>query len=220
MSAREEVGAGHRPSRPGRLAYSLMGAALAAAAVVGVLGGASDHWRLVPLVMIAGFTIASDRMGVDVGRTVVSGSFLGIVLAAVLLGSGPAALIGAVTIVVGWSRMREAPHWFWSNLANFIWFPLIAGLFFTVATHGLHVTPRQLGFYLLVFATFLLAFALNILLAFGYRCYVERSSLSEQIREIMGPLMAAELFSSLLTLAAVYVAIRVGTAGLALFGLV
>src|ERR1019366_7367277 len=192
-------------------AWVLMTAGPPVAAGVAVLAGGSDHWRLLPFVMIAVFTLVSDRMGVDLGRTILSGSFLGIVLAAVLLGSGPAVLIGALTIVVGW---------FWSNLTNFTWFPLLAGLFFTFMSGALHVNPRQLGFYLLVFATFLVALMINILTAFGYYCYVERKPLRRQLLALFAPLMAAELFSSLLSLAAVSLALRVGTAGLALFGLV
>ncbi|MGB9185316.1 MAG: EAL domain-containing protein [Solirubrobacteraceae bacterium] len=220
MPAREQAGTGQLPARPGRLAWILLTAGPAVAAGVAVLTGSSDHWRLVPFVIIAIFTVSSDLMGVDVAKVTVSGSFLGIVLAAVLLGSGPAAVIGALTIVVGWVRLREAPHWFWGNLTNFTWFPLLAGLFFTLMSRRLDVNSRQLGFYLLVFATFLLALTINVLITFGYRCYVERSSFFKRLHEVMGPLMAAELFSSLLTLAAVYVAFRVGTAGLALFGLV
>jgi diguanylate cyclase len=197
-----------------------MTAGPAVAAGVAMLAGGSDHWRLLPFVMIAVFTLVSDRMGVDLGRTILSGSFLGIVLAAVLLGSGPAVLIGALTIVVGWLWVREAPHWFWSNLTNFTWFPLLAGMFFTFMSGTLHVNPHQLGFYLLVFATFLVALTINILIAFGYYSYVERKPLRRRLLDLFAPLMAAELFSSLLSLAAVYLALRVGTAGLALFGLV
>src|SRR5579862_5233887 len=72
--------------------------ALALAGAVGVATVGSDHWRLWPLVVIAVFTVVSDLTSVETGSTKlkISGSFLGIVLAAVLLGGGPAALVGVL----------------------------------------------------------------------------------------------------------------------------
>ena len=76
-----------------------------AAAGIALLAGGSDHWRLLPFLMIPPLHRGqrSDGGGRRAG-SIISGSFLGIILAAVVLGSGPAALIGALTIVVGWLR--------------------------------------------------------------------------------------------------------------------
>jgi diguanylate cyclase (GGDEF)-like protein len=138
----------------------------------------------------------------------------------VVLGGGPAAAIGTLAIAVGWLRSREELHYLLNNFANYALFPLVAGVFFHLVTRAIAVGPSALGYYLVVFATFVGALALNFLASGGYQCYLERSSLREKTGEALVPLLSAELFSALLTLAAVYLTHRLGAAGFALFGLV
>jgi diguanylate cyclase (GGDEF)-like protein len=180
-----------------------------------------DQWHIVPLTTIAVVTIASELSPVNVfARLSVSGSFLGIVLASVLLGGGPGALLGVMVAVVGWSRSRERADCFRSNVAIYAWFPLLAGIFFHEATAALHAGPGEIGYYLLVFLAFLVALAINFGGSAGYISFLDRTSFHRQINEALVPLLSAELFSALLTLAAVYVAVHLKTPGLILFGLV
>jgi diguanylate cyclase (GGDEF)-like protein len=196
--------------------------ALAGAAAVAILTAGSARWSLAPLGMIAVLTVVSDLTSVETGSSKlrISGSFLGIMLAAVLLGGGPAALVGVGAIAIGSLRWREAPHYFLNNLVTYAWFPLIGGLFFHAAVNATHIGPRAIGYYLLVFAAFVVALAINFLMVAGYQCRIDGSSLAEKTREALAPVLAAELFSALLTMAAVYVAVSLGTVGIALFGLV
>ena len=140
-------------------------------------------------------------------------------LAAVLLGAGPAALIGVLSIAVGWFRSREAAHTLRNNLATFAWYPLIAGLFFHAMTGLAGVGPRAIGYYLLVFAA-----------SRGARHELPRrrrlrvlhrreSSADSKARDAVVPLLSAQLFSALLTMGAVYLAVQLGTVGLAVLGL-
>ncbi len=207
--------------RPSRTVLISLGVALTAALLTAVLTAGLDHWRMWELAVITLFAIASDLTAVETSSKLkMSGSFLGIVLAAVLLGGGPAVVVGLMTIGVGWLRWREAPHYLLINLTNYAWFPLLSGLFFRGVIAWTHLDWHAVAYYLVVFATFLLALTLNFALAMGYQCYLERSSLVQKAREIVIPLLAAELFSALLTLAAVYVAFRLGITGIALIGLV
>jgi diguanylate cyclase (GGDEF)-like protein len=172
------------------------------------------------LIVIAALTVASDLTTVEASSKLkVSGTLLGLVLAAVLLGGGPAALIGVVTMVAAWPRSREKLHFLRHNIVTFAWFPLAAGLFFHGATRALNVGPAAVAYYLLIFATFVLALTLNFALAAGYVSYLDRHSLTEKAREALVPLLSAQLFSALLTMAAAYVAVRTGTTGIALLGL-
>jgi diguanylate cyclase (GGDEF)-like protein len=195
---------------------------LVAAIAVGILTAHTADWDIVPLLVIMAFSIVSALTYVETASSKinVSGSSLGIVLTAVLLGGGPAALVGVLTDAVGWVRRREAGHYLRNNLLTYLWFPLIAGLFFHSTTELTGATSKDLGFYLLVFATFLVALALNFLAVAAYQCYLDRSTMAEKIQDALVPLMAAELFSALLTMASVYVSIQLGTTGVALFGLV
>jgi diguanylate cyclase (GGDEF)-like protein len=200
----------------------VIGLALLAAAVVVVLTAHSARWDPASLIVIAALTIGSDLTSVETGssRLLVSGSFLGIMLAAVLLGGGPATVVGVLSIAFGWLRSREAGHRLRINLATYAWFPLAAGLWFHAAEQITHEGPRTAGYYLLVFVAFVLALALNFVTIAGYQCWVDGGSLRRKAMEALVPLLPSELFSALLTLAAVSLYVRLHTIGLALFGLV
>jgi diguanylate cyclase (GGDEF)-like protein len=207
-----------RPSRAITVAQYL---SLLAAGGLLVLTASSARWQLAPFLVIAGMTVVSDLTSVEVSTKLnLSGSFLGIVLASVLLGGPPAALIGVLTIAAGWLRWREALHRLLTNLVVFAWFPLLAGLFFHALRDLAHVGPGGAGFYLLVFVTFVFALMLNFFAIAAYQCYVERSSLIEKVREAVVPVLSAELFSALLTMVAVYLAETLDVVGLVLFALV
>ncbi|MGA9859043.1 MAG: EAL domain-containing protein [Solirubrobacteraceae bacterium] len=178
------------------------------------------HWRLTWFAAIAAFTLLGEQTAVPVGSMFVSGSFLGMMLAAVSLGGTPAAALGAITICAGWLHSREGGHWFRTNLATYIWFPLLTGAAFHAATSLTHASPTALGFYLFVCAAFVLGLFLNFLGIAGYGCYVHRTSLRAKVREAFAPVLSAELASALLTVAAAYVVYHLGTVGLILFGIV
>jgi diguanylate cyclase (GGDEF)-like protein len=196
--------------------------ALVAFAGIVVATAHTDRWHMSTVLVIVAFTIVSDLTSVETGSTKVkvSGSFLGIMLAAVVLGGGPAAVAGVLTILVGWFRWREAGHYLRNNIVTYACFALVGGLFFRATTQLAHVGPNDLGYYLLVFATFLVALVLNFAGVAGYQCYLDRTSFVNKTRDVLMPVLGAELFSALLTMAAVYVWAQLGTVGLALFGLV
>jgi diguanylate cyclase (GGDEF)-like protein len=196
--------------------------------VIGAIGAALwltsglDSWHLAPLGVIATLAVVSEFTSVNnhAMRVYISGSFLGIVLAAVVLGGGPASLIGGVTIVLGWIRTRERMAMLLNNLIIFSAFPLVTGLMFHGAVRGLHQEPQDVGFYLCVFAAFVVALGLNFS---GYAIAQGRKddlSFVMRVREVFVPVLPAELFSALLTLAAAYLAFELGTLGILLFGLV
>jgi diguanylate cyclase (GGDEF)-like protein len=196
--------------------------ALALAGGLIALTYGSYSWDTWSLLVIAVLTIASDLTFVETGssKLKVSGSFLGIILGAVLLGGGPAAIVGVLSIAVGWFRSREAPHYLRNNLATYAWFPLVSGLFFHAVIGATHIGAGDVGYYLIVFATFVVALALNFVAIAGYQCYLEASSLAEKALEALAPLLAAELFSGMLAMASVYIGVKLGATGIALFGVV
>jgi diguanylate cyclase (GGDEF)-like protein len=212
----------HGRARP-TAAFSVLQVIAIAGAVAVVAATAGMYaWTFSTFGIIAAMTIVSDLISVnsDAANVNISGSFLGIMLAAILLGGGPAALVGVLTISVAWFRWREAPHSLANNLATFAWFPLLSGLFFHAAVHGSHTSQSTPSYYLLVFATFVLGLALNILGVGLLRCHLDGSSLLEKGRQMILPILPAELFSAVLTMVAVYVAIQLHKIGLILFAIV
>jgi diguanylate cyclase (GGDEF)-like protein len=193
----------------------------AALALVASATSWTTSWSWPSFAVIGVFTILGDLTEIETAPKLrVSGSFLGLVVAAALLGPGPGAALGAISIVVSWARHREAPHFFINNLVAYTAFPLATGIFFHEAIRAGHLGPNHVGYYLLVFAAFVVALTLNFVLSAGYMCWLEGGSLAHKAKDQMVPLLSAELFSSLLTVAATYLTYRLGVAGFTLFGLI
>src|SRR5581483_11953378 len=84
--------------RSSRGANLLHGGALIGAAALVIVPAGSARWSLDYLGVIAAMTIVSGLTLIQLSSNVdLSGSFLGIVLATVLLGGGPGAVIGVLT---------------------------------------------------------------------------------------------------------------------------
>ena len=198
------------------------GLVLAVTLLVAILTASQDRWTIAPLAVITVFAVTSDLTYVEdtSSRVYVSGSFVGLIIAAVLLGGGPAAVIGVVTILVGWLRSRENRFSMANNLATYGAFPLVAGLFFHAVVSVAHFGDRDISFYLLVFLTFFVGLLVNFIGTGGYHCWLGRHSLLGRLREMLLPILASELFSALLAMGTVYVAARLGTISLAMLGLV
>jgi diguanylate cyclase (GGDEF)-like protein len=209
------------PRQPTRAIAAVQVAAIAVGVVVAVLTWHLGHWNPGAFAVIAVYAVLSGLMPVRLKpQLVVSGSFLGIVLASVTLGPGPAAAIGCGAGAFLSLRLNAAPHYLRNNLVNYIWFPLVTGLFFRLCISVAGISEHALAYYLLVFAAFVIGLAVNFLICAGYQCYLDRASLVRTARVTIAPVLSAELFSALLTLAAVYLDIHLGTVGLLLFALV
>ncbi len=197
------------------------GLVFAAAVATALATASTTTWNLWQLTILAAFAVGSELTAtlLSSGRMNVSGSFLGITLAAVTLGGPAAAIVGVLTILIGWFRWREPAHVFRNNLVTFAWFPLLSGLMFHVLRGAWKLDPADLGFYLLVFATFVVALLLNFSMVAGYECAISRIPPHRKIHEFR-PVMSAELFSAVLTLVAVALTEHMGNVGLAMFALV
>ena len=195
-------------------------AALVAGVTATVLTASSGHWDLPTLAVIICLTVCSELTSVHTGVSYVSGSLLGMMLAAVLLGGAPAAVVGALTIVVGWLRLREPAMSFRNNLVDYIWFPLISGVAFEKAVHALQLGPGDSAYYLLAFGAFVLGLGINVLIVSIYEAWRSDEPLVRKVQDVIGPVLPSELFSALLTVGAVYLTIHAGTVALALFGVV
>jgi diguanylate cyclase (GGDEF)-like protein len=135
-------------------------------------------------------------------------------LAVVLLGGGPAALIASTSITVVSLRNRTKPHLLLNNVATLACYPVVAGLFFYFVTRVAKAGHDQMAYYVLIFPAFVVALAVNFLGVAGYHCYLERGSLLQKARDLVLPVLPAELFSAVLTVAATYFVVKTGTLGI------
>jgi diguanylate cyclase (GGDEF)-like protein len=222
-----EVASGTRESEHPRALFAVQMLLLVSAAFVCVKAAHLARWDLAELGILALLSALSELTSAKLPSGVldVSGSFLGIMLAVVLLGGTPGAIIGALTICIGWFSTRERADLFRHNLLTFTWFPLLSGLMFhwlsNAAGVGFHDRnyENNLYYYLLVFATFMVALALNWGSVSVFQCMLNRQSLLHKLTEFK-LVISAELFSAILTLVAVYITNKLHEAGLILFALV
>jgi putative nucleotidyltransferase with HDIG domain len=210
------------PRQPTRAVVAAQLITLGGAAMVAIALAGTASWKPGLLAALAACAVAGDLAAASTGsaKLKVSGSFLALVLAMVLLGGPPAAAIGVVTILVGWLRHREAGHYLRQNLVVYAWFPLVSGLAFHAAVEATGAARTDALFYVLVFATFLLALALNFTLAAGYQCWLDRSPLAEKARTALVPLLPSELFSALFAVVISFVYVKIGMAAIALLVIV
>ncbi len=208
-------------NRPSNFTTGAQVAGLVAVVIAGVLTAGTADWDLALLGILLAFAIFTDLTAVTTTSKVrLSGSFLPIVVAMVLLGGPPAALIGLIVITIDWLTNRKALHLFINNLLTYTAFPLITGLAFHWVTTANDISRSNPAFYALVFGAFLLALAINFTLIAGYACYLERSSFWRKVRTALVPLLPSELAAALMAVGVAYLYIHVGLTGIALFGVV
>jgi putative nucleotidyltransferase with HDIG domain len=201
-----------------------MAAALAAATGLAVAVAGAGDWNLPLLVSLMGFAVVSDLWAIETsaslgnkGRLLMSGSFLALVIAMVLLGGAPAALIGAGTIVLGHLRFHERRDLFANNLVAYAWFPLLGGIGFDASRDALSVTSSDPGYYALVVGVFFFALTVNFLVIAGYGCYLDGSSLREKARRALAPVVGWDLVAAALAVSMVYAYDQIGGGALAVF---
>lgn len=210
------------PGRPSRAVVALELCALALAAGLAVVLASDGEWDLPLFVSLLVVSVVGDLTAVDTAtsRVKLSSSFLAIVVAIVFLGATPAALIGVLTILAGWTRWRYSREDLLINLVTYAWFPLLTGLAFGEAVDAAGVSDTDPGFYLLIVALFAVALLLDFSAIAGYSSYTEGSRLGAKFRRSLVPLLPSEVASALIAIAIAYVYVRIGTASVALFGVV
>jgi putative nucleotidyltransferase with HDIG domain len=207
--------------RPTRLSHTLLVLALAAAVAVAIWRTPAAHWDLALFGILLGFSAFSDVTSIETEtRLKISGNFLALVLAMVFLGGTPAAMIGAISIMVGWLRFRESWHDLLVNLLTYMSFPLLVGIGFHELLSTSGITAAEPAFYVLVFGAFLAALAMNFSMIAAYTCYLERSSFVEKMRTDLVPLLPSELAAALMAVGVAFIYVQIGLAGVALFGIV
>ncbi len=206
--------------RPTPLIIGLELALLGAVAVAAVLRAGSADWDPALFGILLGFSIFSDLTAIETEKHLkISGSFLALVLAMVFLGGAPAAVIGVISILVGWLRWRDQPHDLLNNLVTYATFPLLCGIAFKEGVAELGLTLADPLFYLCVFGLFQLALAINFLMSAGYGCYVERTSVASKLR-VLPPVLPSEFASAMLAVAVAFIYHQIGISAIALFGVV
>ncbi len=99
-----------------------------AVVLLGYFVAPRGSWDPAILIVAAPLVIAADMLDIQIGKSRVSGAFLGLLLAAALLGPVQAAVLGLVSIAIDAVRTRARFANTCSNLAAFAAFPLFGGI--------------------------------------------------------------------------------------------
>jgi putative nucleotidyltransferase with HDIG domain len=198
-----------------------MVAGLVLVTAAGIWRASSANWDLPLFCILLGFSVFSDLTAISTTSKVkISGSFLALVLAMVFLGGTPAAVIGVLTILAGWLRWRDEGHYLLNNVLTYATFPLVSGIAFHEVVNRGGVAETDASFYALIFAVFLLALAINFTMIASYSCYLDRSSFFVKVRTALFPLLPSELAAALMAVGVAYLYVKLGLAGVAMFGVV
>jgi len=207
-------------SRPSRLAIAFNATLLAASAVVAIAAASEAKWNMPVFFLLLAFAIGSDLTAASIrsSNLKVSGSFLAIVVAMVLLGATPAALLSVLTILAGSVKWRVKPHFLLANLAVYATFPLVCGLLFHALRDYWNLDSQSTPFAVLVFAIFVVALLLNFLMFAAYTKHVDGDPISETARRALVPLLLSDLIAALLAVGVSEVELHYGIGALAVFG--
>jgi putative nucleotidyltransferase with HDIG domain len=206
---------------PTRALVGVLYAALFLGFLVAIWRAPEGNWDLALFGVLLAFSVFSDLTAAPVeSQLVVSGSFLALVVAMVFLGGAPAALIGVLTILVGWIRWRSAWLDLLDNVVTYLIFPLVGGIAFHQTLEATGLTTADTAFYLGIFGLFMFALAINFAMIAGYATYVERASFVAKVKTALIPLLPSELMAALMAIGVAYLYVQVGLAGVALFGVV
>jgi len=209
------------PDRPSRFVLAAEWLVLLAAVAAGLALAGDADWDPVLFAILLVSSIASDLRAVEITahRVKVSGSFLAVIAAVVLLGATPGALIGVATIVSTWLNSRYPLNHLLINVVVYASTPLAAGAAFHATADGLSLSAADASFYLLVLALFLAALVIDFVAIAAYTAYEEGSGFLGDLRESFIPILPSELVAALLALGITYGYSQLGLAAVALFAI-
>ena len=204
-------------SRRQGLIFGAQTALLAAAVCVAALTSKAADWQPLELVVLLfSLAVVSDMLTVEFRGVRVSGSFMAIVLAMVLLGPAPAAAMGASASLVDAILSRRSLDRALNNVVTWAVFPLAGGLMVdALADHGV-LRDRPLGLAVTVVAVFMATNILNFLMVAGFRRASYGESIRRNLRLVYVTVLPSEFATSLLTavIACIYDAIGIGAVAL------
>jgi putative nucleotidyltransferase with HDIG domain len=218
-----------RPTRPPRMLAPLpdsrrravvivQGVLLGVVVVTAALLSSADQWQPLPMVgLLAVLVLGSDFIVLDAKRFRIGGSFLGIVLAAAVLGPTPAVVLGLAASAADALRSKPRGTYLLNNLVTYATFPLVAGLIIEAVDGGNQV--QRGGVALTVFAVFMLVNVLNFVMIAGHTVLLRGGSLMQMFRTVYLPVLPWELATASITAMAVYGFELYGTGVIGIFAL-
>ncbi|MFL5845821.1 MAG: HD-GYP domain-containing protein [Solirubrobacteraceae bacterium] len=186
----------------GAIALSL--AQCAAAIAAAVLLGDGGSWKPEIFFFLLGFALIGDRLEVETRVLTISGAFLAIALAMVMLGPVPAMAIGMITTTADALQRRPRVPYVVSNVATFLAFPMVGGGLVKLLGDGTGLGPEDMNFALLVIGSFIVANVVNFVQVAVTHKLIDAKPFWRSARSIYLPILPSQFAVALLAAVIVY----------------
>lgn len=188
------------------------------AGLVAALTWDAADWQPVELgALLLVLAVSSEMLVMDVRGLRVSGAFLAIVLAMVLLGPAPAAAIGVVSTLIDAIASRRPWDKAANNVVTWAAFPLVGGLMFGAISDP---SSTWFPFSVAVLVVFMTTNFLNFLMVATFHRARHGASVGDALRTAFAPVLPSEFATGLLTAAVAYGYQRLGVGAVALAAVV
>jgi putative nucleotidyltransferase with HDIG domain len=177
----------------------------AGSVIAAVLLSDAGDWHPLPLLLLLlALAVVSETFRLETKTFNISAAFLALVLAMVLLGPTPAAVIGV--IVTGVDALRRRPVWrhVLTNVSTYAFFPLVGGALFEVLDGPALQDSNAAMYILLVFTLFMVINLVNFLLIGADIAIVDGQPIPNSLRYVYLPVLPVEFATGLLTACVAY----------------
>ena len=159
-------------------------------------------WALVMLLFA--LAVTSDLQMVEFRAVRISGSFLSVVLAMVLLGPAPAVALGAASAGIDAIVTRRNIHISAHNVMTWVTFPLVGALLMEALVGESVPTDVGPGFYAAVLLVFMVSNALNFVLVILFGHLYFGANVREYVRAVYLTVLPSEFATGMLTAAVAF----------------
>jgi putative nucleotidyltransferase with HDIG domain len=184
-----------------------------------VLTSEAADWQPISLVLVLfALAVASDAMTVEIRSMHVSGAFFAVVLAMVLLGPAPAAVIGAAATLATVPFYRRPLEVAFNNAVVWAIFPIVGALM--ADGLGIEATEDPLWFSTIVVTVYMATNILNFLLIAAYLRAANGFRVWSNGVPLYLTMLPSEVATALLTAAVAYGYVKLGIGAVALAAIV
>jgi putative nucleotidyltransferase with HDIG domain len=181
---------------------------------------ASD-WRPLNLFgLLLALAVISEHFRLKMRKAHVSASFLALVLATVLLGPAPAAIIGVTGMLLNAARRRTPWKLIVANVSTYAFFPIVGAVIFDTFGDPALAIDDGASYVVLVSLVFMAMNVLNFLLIAADIVAAGRMSLGAALYQLYAPLLPVQVASALLTAGVAFVYYQVGLGAVGLLAMI
>jgi putative nucleotidyltransferase with HDIG domain len=194
---------------------------LAFSAAFAVANSDASDWRPLNLFgLLLALAVVSEHFRLKMKKAHVSASFLALVLATVLLGPAPAAIIGVTVMLLNAARRRTPWKLILANVSTYAFFPIVGAVLFDAFGDARLAIDDGASYVVLVSVVFMAMNVLNFVLIAADIVTAGRMSIGAALCQLYAPLLPVQVASALLTAGVAFVYYQVGLGAVGLLAMI